>query len=274
MLVTLYLGISLLIYARQTRLIFFPSRFLEITPKDLGLVYEDVALPVPNGSRVERMHGWWLPARNPNAGVLLYLHGNGGNISGNLEHAVRFYQMGLSVLLIDYRGYGRSEGGFPSEGSVYRDAEVAWDYLVQQRQIPPHRILLYGHSLGGAIAIQLAIHQPEAAGLIVESSFSSMRDMTHRTTPFGLLPVDLILTQKFDSLRKVPALRMPVLFIHGIQDCQVPADMSEMLYQAAPEPKQLWLVPYADHNDVAAVAGAKFFQVVSQFIGELGLLAR
>jgi alpha-beta hydrolase superfamily lysophospholipase len=122
---------------------------------------------------VERIHVWWIAAQ-PDAKVLLYLHGNGINMGAAVANAHQFHQLGFSVLLIDYRGYGRSEGSFPTETRVYQDAVTAWDYLVKQRQIQPSQIFLFGHSLGGAIAIDLAVQHPDAAGLIVESSFTSM----------------------------------------------------------------------------------------------------
>ena len=215
------------------------------------------------------MHGWWIPASKPNAQVLLYLHGNGINIGANVAHANRFHRLGFSVLLPDYRGYGRSEGRFPTEASVYQDAAVAWDYLVQERKIQPEQIFLYGHSLGGAVAIDLAVKHPDAAGLIVESSFTSIRDIVDYQSIYRIFPIDLILNQRFDSIRKVRSLALPVLFIHGTADLRVPATMSQQLYEAAPQPKQLVLIPDAGHNDTAETAGDKYFQMMQKFIQQL-----
>lgn len=260
-----YGSICLLLYWRQTRLIFLPSPLIEVTPQELGLAYEDVWLPIPNDPN-QRIHGWWIPAKGQAVGTLLYLHGNGSNVGGNLGQAAIFQQMGFSVLLIDYRGYGRSEGGFPHEAQVYEDARLAWAYLVQQRQIPPEQIFIYGHSLGGAIAIDLAMNSPQAAALIIQSSFTSMRDVVNRTTRYEVFPIDLILTQRFDSIQKISQLQMPILFIHGQADEQIPADMSIALYDRTTAPKQLWLVPHAGHNNVANTAGAEYFQVVETFV--------
>jgi hypothetical protein len=266
----LYLSACLYLFFQQTRFIFFPSPVIEITPQFFHLRYQEVWLPVKTHSgKVERMHGWWIPATTANNKVLLYLHGNGINIGANVAHANRFHQLGFSVLLIDYRGYGRSEGRFPTEATVYQDAAVAWDYLVQQRQIKPSDIFIYGHSLGGAVAINLAVQHPQAAGLIVESSFTSIRDIIDYQRLYRIFPVNLILHQRFDSIGKVRSLQMPVLFIHGSADWQVPAIMSQRLYEAAPEPKQLLLVPEAAHNNVAEVAGEKYFQAVQKFIQQL-----
>lgn len=265
----LYGGMSALLYARQTRLIFFPDKALESTPADVGIDFEEVWIEIPVTNGVERVHGWWMPTVGSPPGerrALLYLHGNGANIGANVNHAARFHQMGLSVLLVDYRGYGRSDGAFPQEATVYEDAQASWNFLVEELGYAPAQIFIYGHSLGGAIAIDLAVRQPDAAGLIVQSSFTSMMDMANRTTPFGFLPLNQILTQRFDSVAKVPQLQMPVFFMHGLADEQVPADMSEALYAASPEPKHLWLVPEAGHNDLARVAGVEFFVQVEAFL--------
>jgi uncharacterized protein len=171
--------------------------------------------------------------------------------------------------LIDYRGYGRSEGGFPNETKVYQDAATAWNYLVQQLQIPPEQIFIYGHSLGGAIAIDLAVKHPNAAGLIVESSFTSIREVIAYRNLFPLFPVDLILTQRFDSIQKLPKLKVPVLFIHGTADSTVPFFMSQKLYAVAPDPKKLILVPDAEHNNLADIAGWEYMQWVDNFVQQV-----
>ncbi|WP_445635261.1 Alpha/beta hydrolase [Nostoc sp. DSM 114161] len=264
-----YLGICLFLFISQTRFIFFPTAVIEKTPEFFNLAYEEVWLPVAvKTGKVEHIYGWWIKTKQPNAKVLLYLHGNGINIGANIAHANRFYQLGFSVLLIDYRGYGRSEGCFPNEKQVYEDAATAWNYLVQQ-QIPPKQIFIYGHSLGGAIAIDLAVKHPQAAGLIVESSFTSIGDLIAYRKKFGMFPVDLILTQRFESIKKLPNLKVPVLFIHGVADLAVPSFMSQKLYAAAPEPKQLFLVPTAEHNDTALVAGSQYLQWVESFVEQV-----
>ena len=268
--IILYTAACLYLFFQQTRFIFFPSSAIETTPKFFNLDYQEVWLPVKTQSgQVERMHGWWIPASRPNAQVLLYLHGTGINIGANVAHANRFHRLGFSVLLPDYRGYGRSEGSFPTEAAVYQDAAVAWDYLVQERKIQPEQIFLYGHSLGGAVAIDLAVKHPDAAGLIVESSFTSIRDIVDSQSIYRIFPIDLILNQRFDSIRKVRSLALPVLFIHGTADLRVPATMSQQLYEAAPQPKQLVLIPDAGHNDTAETAGDKYFQMMQKFIQQV-----
>ncbi|MFW6358205.1 MAG: alpha/beta hydrolase [Chroococcales cyanobacterium] len=261
-----YLTICLILYIAQNRIIFKPTDVIETTPSALGLVYEELWLPVPTlTGKVERIHGWWLPATSQSKGVLLYFHGNGENIGANLDHAKRFQALGFSVLLIDYRGYGRSEGGFPSEAKVYEDGEVAWNYLLKQRKVNAQDIFIYGHSLGGAIAIELATRHPDAAGLIVESSFTSIREMAGYAKIYEFFPIEMILHQKFDSVSKIPQLKMPLLIIHGTEDTVVPALMSQVLFDTALVPKKLFIVPDADHNDVASVSGTAYLETIKEF---------
>lgn len=298
-----YSAACVYLFVAQGKFIFFPARAIETTPDDFQLKYQDVWLPIPTKTgATESVHGWWIPAsetppsrggarkgeraqatpqsdrravapvralnKGGLGGVVLYLHGNGSNVGANVEHANRFHRLGLSVFAIDYRGYGKSQGDFPSESQVYEDAQLAWDYLVQQRGVNPHQIYIYGHSLGGAIAIDLAVRHPEAAGLIVEGSFTSTRAMVDfQKGLFWLFPIDWLLTQRFDSLSKVDRLQMPVLFIHGTADNVVPVEMSKKLFDAAPEPKQLYIVPDGGHNNVAQIGGAEYLQIVSQFLG-------
>ncbi|MEG4899572.1 MULTISPECIES: alpha/beta hydrolase [unclassified Microcoleus] len=246
-----YIACCILLFFLLTRLIFQPTPTIAKTPDAFNIPYQEVWLPVKGRSpKIEKLHGWWLPAANRQSlGTLLYLHGRGFNIGANITQSYRFRQLGFSVLLIDYRGYGRSQGSFPSEARIYEDAETAYNYLVKQRQLSPSEIFLYGHSMGGAVAVELAIAHPEAAGLIVQSSFTSMLDMVERYSLMRLFPMRLLLTQKFDSLAKVKLLRIPVLFAHGTADPLIPAAMSKQLYAASPEPKKILLVPNAKHNN-------------------------
>lgn len=262
-----YGGACLFLFTSQNRFIFFPSPHIETTPEDFQLAYEEIWLPIRNHKgQLDRLHGWWIPAPSSTADTVLYLHGNGLNMGANVEHAHRLHRLGLSVFLIDYRGYGRSTGDFPTEAQVYQDAQTAWDYLVQQRGIDPRQIFVYGHSLGGAIAIELGLRNPEAAGLIVEASFTSARAMVDYQGGYWMFPVNLLLHQRFDSIAKVPKLQMPLLLIHGTADRAVPPDMSQKLFAVAREPKQLYIVPNADHNNAAALGGAEYLQTVRRFL--------
>ena len=158
-----YLSACSYIWVQQERFIFRPQREIRKTPADYNLAFEDLYLPVhSDAGHVKRMHCWWIPADQPSDRYLIYLHGSALNIGANVSHARRFKKMGFSVLLISYRGYGQSDGNFPTEIQVYRDAEVAWNYLVKQKGISPADIFIYGHSLGGAVAINLAISHHRA----------------------------------------------------------------------------------------------------------------
>jgi pimeloyl-ACP methyl ester carboxylesterase len=257
-----YSGTSWYLWAKQRELIFFPSRAVLRTPGDLQLQYEEVWLPVAASIPVS-MNGWWLQSDAAAAPVLLYLHGNDLNIAGNIGHIAPLRRMGFSVLIVDYRGYGKSGGGFPSEGQVYEDAETAWNYLIRDLHADPGRAFIYGHSLGGAVAIELGLRHPEAAGLILESTFTSMADMAKLA--YWMFPADWLLNQRFDALAKVPRLRLPMLFIHGPADREVPYTMSERLFAAARGPKWLTLIPGGGHEDSADVGGTLYTRAVLDF---------
>ena len=253
------------LWFRQKYFIFKPPRAIRTTPEAFNLNYQEVWLPVSTASgQTSHIHGWWIPASAaPEAKVWLYLHGNGSNVGDEVKRAFWFHQLGFSTLLIDYRGYGRSEGKFPTESSVYEDVEAAWNYLTQVRHIPAERIFLYGHSLGGAIAIDLALRHPNIAGLVVEGTFTAMRSMVaHLYRQFLIFPVKLLLHQRFDSLSKVRSLAMPILLIHGTADPVVPAHMSQALFTAATEPKKLLLVPEAGHHNVEELGSVQYLQAI------------
>jgi uncharacterized protein len=275
-------GVSLLLYflaclallLGQNRLIFRPVARIERTPRDIGLDYEEVRIGVSTrDKKTEKVHGWWVPgAKGDPAGpalhsrqVMLYLHGNGGNISHNLAAVQAFHQLGFSTLIFDYRGYGRSEGAFPTEAEVYRDAGAVWDYLVKIRGIQPENIFLYGHSLGGAIAIDLAVRQPQVAGVITDGTFTSMRAVADQVPIYRFFPADLLLTHYFDSLSKLRLLRAPLLLIHGTEDRVVPPTMSQVLYDKATVPKQLLILPGAGHNDLISIGGQTYLDAIDNF---------
>jgi uncharacterized protein len=266
----IYLLLCAALYFLQGRFIFAPAKTIEETPADFGLTFSEVWLPIPtSNSKPDRIHGWWIPAQSRTAKTLLYFHGNGINIGANSEQASRFHKLGLSVFLFDYRGYGKSEGSFPNEKAVYADAQRAWDYLTQERKIAPQNIVIYGHSLGGAIAINLAQNHPNASGLIVQSSFSSALEMAQRNWWTAIFPTNLLLNQRFASLEKVPSLQMPTLYIHGLADQLIPFKMSQRLFDATRSPKQIKFFPKAGHNDVAKVGGMAYTQTVRTFLDQV-----
>lgn len=250
-----------------------------------NLPYEDVWIPIA-GSR-ERLQGWWVPNARQQAKfsvisneptqilkfpkVMLYLCGVGNNMGdyNYLARVAAFRQLGFSVLVFDYRGYGQSEGNFPNESQVYEDAQAAWNYLRDVRNIPSEQILIYGESLGGAIALDLATRHPEADGLIMQSSFTSMAEAVKYRAFSKIFPVDLILTEHFDSLSKIKSLQVPVLFLHGNDDSVVPPEMSQRLYAAAPEPKQLFLIPGAEHVRIYQPGDKSYLRAIQKFVESL-----
>jgi fermentation-respiration switch protein FrsA (DUF1100 family) len=237
-----YLAMMLMVYLWQGRMVFLanmPGRALTASPADIGLDYEDVALATPDK---ETLHGWYVPAADA-AGVMLFLHGNAGNISHRLDSIAIFHELGLDVLIIDYRGYGRSSGS-PGEQGTYIDAQTAWDYLVNVRGAAPGKIVVFGRSLGGAVAAWLAARTTPAA-VILESCFTSGPDMAARLYPF--LPARLITHLKYPVREYVTHITSPLLVVHSQQDEIIPFDMGEAIFAAAPAPKEM-LVLTGDHN--------------------------
>jgi len=255
------------LWAVQPRLIFRPRAEIAETPAAYGLAYQDVFIPVDSGSAGgESMHAWWIPHDGGNGLTILYLHGAALNIGANCDHARRLHDLGFNVLLISYRGFGRSEGQFPSEQSVYQDAAAAWDYLTRERGIDPRAVIIYGHSLGGAVAIDLAVRHPDAAGLIVEASFTSMRALADTRPRYRIFPIDLILHQDFDSISKVGRLQVPVLYLHGTADGVVPPRMSRELSERTASVRTLVFVDGGGHNNSARIGGKIYLDAVRDFI--------
>ena len=238
----IYVLLSVVLYLLQNRMVFLanmPGRALTATPGDAGFAYQDVSITTSDGVR---LHGWFVAANQAKATVL-FLHGNAGNISHRLDSIAIFRELGLDVFIIDYRGYGQSEGK-PSEQGTYLDARAAWEYLVNDREIAPHKIVIFGRSLGGAVASWLAA-QTTPGAVILESTFTSAPDMAHRLYPF--LPVRLMTRLKYSVKENVKGLSSPLLVVHSRQDEVIPFDMGESIFAAAPEPKQM-LVITGDHS--------------------------
>lgn len=268
-----YIATCLLLYLRQTRLIFFPNREQLSEPDYFELSYENLSITL--AATGDKLHGWWMPHPHEKvAPVLVYFHGNKGNIGCCLQHVPDFHQLGFSVVMVDYRGYGLSSGPFPNEQHVYEDAETILDYLINTRKIPEHQILVYGHSLGGAIAIHALTHSKfRPAGLVVEGSFTSLQALGYYRRRYRLLPLRWLLKQHFESINKVGLLQVPVLFMHGTKDRIVPPFMSQQLFEAAPEPKYLELFPGAGHVNVTLVVGDRYLQVLRDFSESLGIFS-
>jgi uncharacterized protein len=263
---TFYLLIVGAVWHAQTRIIYRPSTNVDTTPADLGAKFDDVTLSIGGG----RVAGWWVPAEEPQAGTLLYFHGNAANVAANVHQVLRLRGAGLNVFIIDYREYGHSSGGPPREKLLYEDAERAWEYLVAERSIPASRIAIYGHSLGSAVAIDLASKHPEAGALITEGAFTSIAGLADGRPLAAYLPVRLIVTERFDSISKIGSVHAPKLFLHGDADTMNPPVMARRLYDAAADPKQLALIPGGGHEDSAAANPAAYFAALNGFLSRYG----
>lgn len=230
---------ALLLYVSQPRLLFFPTRSIEASPQQAGLIYEDVSLTTDDGLR---LGAWYVPALQAR-GVILFCHGNGGNISHRLDSLLLFHGLGYACLIFDYRGYGTSDGS-PDEAGTYLDSQAAWRYLVSEKGFAKEQIILFGRSLGGAVAAHLA-GQVEPAGLILESVFTSVPDMAADLYP--LLPVRLLCRYKYDTRKALARVRCPVLVVHSPDDEIIPFAHGRALLQAANPPKT-FLEIHGDHN--------------------------
>lgn len=244
------------------RILFQPSPGIDIRPESLGIDASELRLSSEDGVA---LHAFFLPGQ-PAAGgrALLFLHGNAGNASHRLPNAAALARLGVDVLLLDYRGYGLSQGR-PSRAGVVADARAALAYLIEVRGYPPERIVLFGRSLGGAVAVAVAGDGP-LGGLILESTFTSLRDMARTLAgPFGRLFV----RSGFDSLAAIPRVRAPLLFFHGDRDRIVAFELGRRLYEAAPEPKAFEVIPGAGHNDTLEVGGIHYRERIGRFLDEV-----
>lgn len=260
--------VVVLIRLLEKRFIFFPPRYPEgFDPAaSTALPVEEVWITASDGVKLNASY-WPNPASSI---VLLWFHGNAENIGQGLEQMKTFARLGVNVLELDYRGYGKS-GGSPNETGIYRDAEAAYQYLVTSRNFQARNIFIYGHSLGGAVAIDLASRR-ECGGLIVESSFTRGREMARRML---LIPfLEYVPQSRFDSLAKIGRVRAPVLVIHGVEDTVVPFSMGQRLFQAAPEPKYFLAVEGAGHNDVFLSDGVRYLDRLKMFIDGASSVSR
>ncbi len=244
-----FAGSGLLVYAAlvaivalaQRRLIYFPSHEYPVTPADFGLPYEEHVLTAADGVRLA---AWWVPAESAVAPVVLCFHGNATNISGMIGHAAVFKARGFACLLAEYRGYGRSSG-YPTEEGVYRDASAAYHWLMS-RGVSPQRLMLYGHSLGAAVAAWLAAEQA-TAGTVLEGSFPSIHAMARHHYWWMYAP-EAVIQDKFPTARHVARARCPVLVVHGEDDEVAPFKFGQAVFAAASPPKTFCAVPGAAHN--------------------------
>ncbi len=257
-----YAALVLVVYLMQARMLYLanvPGRSLERTPADIGTEFHDVSIDTADGVR---LHGWYVPADSDR--VLLFFHGNAGNISHRLESIRQFLQLGLSVLIIDYRGYGQSEGRTTEQG-IYRDAEAAWRYLTETNNIPATRIIVFGRSMGASAAAYLAArHRPLA--LIIESSFTSVPDIAREYYPW--LPVRWLSRLRHAAEEFVRQSKSPVLVIHSRDDEIVPLHHGKAIFAAAGDPKA-FLEIRGTHNDAFLRDEQNYLSGLRSFLDQL-----
>jgi len=246
----------------ENRLVYFPPRYPEGFPPPQAIArdVEEVWLLTEDGVRINA----FFHSNPASKQVLLWFHGNAENIGYILDHLRELSTIGINILAVDYRGYGKSEGK-PEEAGVYRDADAGYDYLTKERHFRAEDIIIYGHSLGGAVAVNLASRRA-CGGLIVQSSFTSARAMARRVLTIPLM--EYVVKSRFDSLQRIRDVHTPILIVHGTRDETVPFEMGEQLFRAAPEPKRFYPIAGAGHNDLMEVGGAGYLACLQRFVTE------
>lgn len=265
MLLLAYGGFAALLFLFQDRLAYYPEigREIHATPREHGMDYEALTLDTADG---ERLDAWFVPAPQAH-GVVLFLHGNAGNISQRMDSIAMFHRLGYGVLIFDYRGYGRSSGK-PSEAGLYRDAETAWAHLTGQRGVAPGRIVLFGESLGGAVAAWLAARQPpreQPGALVLASVFTSVPDLAADLYPW--LPARWLARLRYDTAEALARIHSPMLVAHSPDDEIVPFQHGEKLFQAAPAPKA-FLRLAGGHNDGFIFMRPEWVEALAGFLRE------
>jgi len=247
------------LFVSQSRYVYYPERLLSASPSSIGLYFESVSFETTD--RV-KLSGWFIPSESAR-GVILFCHGNAGNISHRLESIQIFHQLGLDVFIFDYRGYGQSEGK-PTEQGTYKDAEAAWRYLVEERQVSPSRVIVFGRSLGGTVASWLAQSQTPGA-LILESTFTSLPDIAATVYPY--VPVRLLLRFKYNTAEYLAGINCPVLIVHSRHDEIMPFSHGRRLFEMAKEPKK-FLEITGTHNEGFITSGRRYEEGLNTFILE------
>jgi len=256
----LYGALCIYLFLMQAKLLYYPnipSRKLTASPADIGLEYESVSITTSDGVTI---HGWFVPVKQER-GTLLLFHGNAGNISHRLDSLKIFHELGLSIFIIDYRGYGRSQGAISEQGT-YLDAESAWNYLTEIRKIPAQQIIVFGRSLGAAIAAYVASRQSPGA-LILESAFTSVPDMAAKLYP--IFPVRLLSRFQYNTKKMLRSVSIPVLIIHSPDDEIIPFENGLQLYESAGEPKDMLKI-HGGHNEGFWISGRTYIEGIGNFI--------
>jgi fermentation-respiration switch protein FrsA (DUF1100 family) len=243
--------------------IFHPTTVIDRTPRDIGLNYRNIDFTAPDGVR---LNGWFVPHAEAHS-TLIWFHGNAGNIGHRVENLKLLHdKVKANVFIFDYRGYGRSQGKATEEGT-YLDGEAALAFVREQLAIDASRIILFGRSLGAAVAAEMAVRFANQA-VILESPFVSIRELARAVFPF--LPVGALLQTRYDVVEKIRRIKTPLLVLHGDRDEIVPFAHGETVFDAAPQPKKFYKIAGAGHNDTYIVGGNRYFQELKNFIDSTG----
>ncbi len=255
--VVVFLLFTAFAYFNQAGMVYYPYATIETNPAQHGMDYENVYLSARDGTRI---HGWWVPRKNAR-GTVLFFHGNAGNISHRIASISLFHQLEQNVFIIDYHGFGLSQGS-PSEKATYADAEAAWQYLITQQRIQASSIVFFGRSLGGGVAAWLAARYPPA-GLILESTFTDLPELGAYHYP--LLPVRLLSRFRYNNLKQLESINIPILIAHSPDDRVVPYEHGQRLFEAARQPKT-FLEMTGGHNNGFIVTGEKYENTLQIFL--------
>ena len=243
---------------REPGMIYYPARAIDGTPAQRGWKFDDVWLTASDGVRI---NGWFVPAEGNEQLTVLFFHGNAANISHRFEKLAILRELGANVFILDYRGYGRSDGT-PDEPGTYRDAQAAYEFLTRERKIEPRAVVVYGESLGSAVGVDLASKAP-VGGVVIEEAFTSVADVGQRMFPF--LPVRWLVRNKYDTLSKIDRIHAPLLLLHSRDDEYFALRHAERLLAAAHEPKQL-VELLGGHNDAFLVSELIYREALKQFV--------
>ena len=252
-----YIILAGFLFIFQSHYVYYPERVLLADPSSIGLDFESVHFETTDGVILS---GWLIPSESA-MGVVLFCHGNAGNISHRLESIQIFHRLGLDVFIFDYRGYGQSKGK-PTEQGTYKDAEAAWRYLVEEHQVTPSQVIVFGRSLGGAVASWLAqSHTPRA--LILESTFTSLPNIAATLYPY--LPVRLLLRSEYNTAEYLGRVDCPVLIVHSYDDEIMPFSHGRQLFEMARDPKKFLKIS-GTHNEGFITSGKHYEEGLNAFI--------
>lgn len=255
----IYIFMSAVLFFAQSSFVYYPAKTTYMTPAESGLEYEDIEYRTADGTKIS---AWYIPAKPGEAkGVILFCHGNAGNISHRIDTINIFHSLGLSTFIFDYRGYGRSEGRTTEEGT-YADAAGAWLYLLQEKGVKPEEITIAGRSLGGSVAAWLAAHKNPRA-LIIESTFSSVPELGARLYPY--LPVKLLCRFSYNTKEYVKKVKCPLLVVHSPDDEMIPFSHGNKIFASANEPKKFLRIR-GSHNEGFIFSQEQYTRGLKEFL--------